>query len=87
MRNLTEEEAEIYDNWLNAEATDVQPVVHSKWTYGEDKSGKDGIFCSNCKGFVPYDYEYYNSPYELISDNSFCSHCGADMREPKPIKG
>ena len=26
MRNLTEEEAEIYDNWLNAEATDVQPV-------------------------------------------------------------
>lgn len=26
MRNLTEEEAEIYDNWLNAEAIDVQPV-------------------------------------------------------------
>lgn len=29
MRNLTEEEAEIYDNWLNAEAIDVQPVDNS----------------------------------------------------------
>lgn len=60
-------------------AADVKPVVHSKWTYGEDESGKDGIFCSNCKGFVPWDYEYYNSPDELVSDNPICSHCGARM--------
>ena len=54
----------------------------AEWTYGEDESGKDGIFCSNCGGFVPWDYEYYDSPDELISDNPICSHCGADMREP-----
>jgi ribosomal protein S27AE len=60
-------------------AADVKPVVHSKWTYGEDESGKDGIFCSNCEGFVPWDYEYYDSPDELISDNPICSHCGAKM--------
>ena len=35
MRNLTEEEAEIYDNWLNAEATDVQPV--DRWISVEDE--------------------------------------------------
>lgn len=68
-------------DFINDELTaaDVQPIVHSKWTYGEDKSGKDGIFCSNCGGFVPWDYEYYDSPDELISDNSICSHCGAKM--------
>lgn len=59
----------------------------AEWIYGEDESGKDGIFCSNCGGFVPWDYEYYDSPDELISDNPICPHCGADMREHEPIKG
>ena len=69
----------LFDNVDNMTAADVKPVVHSKWTYGEDESGKDGIFCSNCEGFVPWDYEYYDSPDELISDNPICSHCGAKM--------
>ena len=71
----------LFENVDNMTAADVKPVVHSKWTYGEDESGKDGIFCSNCEGFVPWDYEYYDSPDELISDNPICSHCGAHMKE------
>ena len=56
-------------------------VKYAEWIYGENDSGKDGIFCSYCCQFVPWDYEYYKNPNELIAGNLFCPHCGAFMKK------
>ena len=51
----------------------------ANWTYMEDKSGQDGWRCSNCRFFVPWYYEYYESNY-FIDEYCFCPRCGAEMR-------
>lgn len=56
-------------------------VKYAEWIYGKNDTGKDGLFCSECNEFVPWDYEYYDTVDSLIADNKFCCHCGAFMRK------
>ena len=50
-----------------------------KWIYGED-DGQDGWYCSECNGFVPWDYEYYGlDNIDFIDDFKVCPFCEADM--------
>jgi hypothetical protein len=59
-----------------------------EWIYGED-DGQDGWYCSECNGFVPWDYEFYGlDNIDFIRDFKTCPFCdtkmitytGADMR-------
>lgn len=50
-----------------------------EWIYGEDDSGQDGWFCSECKFFVPWYYQYYEKDVDFIWDYKVCPHCLAGM--------
>ena len=76
-RNLTDEETEIYNNRIEAEAADVQPVKRGRWVYSErpEFGNPYGSYqCSECKHIVPYKENY-------------CPNCGADMRSADATKG
>ena len=63
---------------------DVQPVIHAKWVlFDKDCVGR-AFYCSNCRKVTTTD-DFEDTP--LDRDEYFCMRCGADMREPKPIKG
>ena len=60
-----------------------------KWIYGE-KSGHDGWYCSECGGFIPWDYVFYGlDNIDFIEEFKTCPFCnskmvsytGTDMRE------
>ena len=50
-----------------------------EWGYGEDESGQDGWFCSECDFFVPWYYAYYENDINFIRDYKVCPHCMAEM--------
>ena len=63
---------------------DVQPVIHAKWVlFDKDCVGR-AFYCSNCRKVTTTD-DFEDTP--LDRDEYFCMRCGADMREPEPIKG
>ena len=65
-------------------AEDVQPVIHAKWVlFDKDCVGR-AFYCSNCRKVTTTD-DFEDTP--LDRDEYFCMRCGADMREPEPIKG
>ena len=57
--------------------TDVQPVRHGHWVYGEDDYGIDGYHCNKCGFFVPWDYTH--KFINFIEDYHYCPHCNARM--------
>lgn len=58
---------------------DAIPVVHGRWIYGEN-DGQDGWYCSECGGFVPWDYDYYGlDNIDFIKDFKTCPRCGTRM--------
>lgn len=85
-----------YGDWYTEEGTEegyigtIKGIVDSmptiqperkkgKWIYGED-DGQDGWYCSECNGFVPWDYEYYGlENIDFIDDFKVCPFCEADM--------
>ena len=63
---------------------DVQLIIHAKWVlFDKDCVGR-AFYCSNCRKVTTTD-DFEDTP--LDRDEYFCMRCGADMREPKPIKG
>ena len=58
----------------------VQPERKTgRWIYGED-DGQDGWYCSECNGFVPWDYTYYGlDNIDFIDNFKVCPFCEADM--------
>lgn len=74
--------------WLKS-LPSVQPERKTgRWIYGED-DGQDGWYCSECNGFIPWDYEFYGlDNIDFIRDFKTCPFCdtkmitytGADMR-------
>lgn len=80
MRNLTDEETEIYNKRIEAEAADVQPVKHGRWTDNVYKYVKslDAYFiqakCSVCGR-----YSDRIDIYSRFMSNECCSRCGARM--------
>ena len=82
MCNLTDEEAEIYNNRLEAEAADVKPVKRGRWIEHHDL-----IECNVC-GFEVKDT--YCEKRDMTSSETsydYCPKCGADMRSPEATKG
>ena len=76
MCNLTDEEAEIYNKRIEAEAADVQPVKRGRWIYDECCE----IVCSECQ--THFSDEILYMCYDWNNGKmSFCPKCGADMRE------
>lgn len=50
-----------------------------KWIYGE-KDGQDGWYCSECEGFIPWDYDYYGlNNIDFIKDFKTCPFCDSKM--------
>ena len=50
-----------------------------KWIYGE-KSGQDGWYCSECGGFIPWDYDFYGlDNIDFIEDFKTCPFCDSKM--------
>ncbi len=50
-----------------------------RWIYGE-YDGQDGWYCSECGGFVPWDYDYYGlDNIDFIKDFKTCPRCDARM--------
>ena len=50
-----------------------------RWIYGE-KDGQDGWYCSECKGFIPWDYDYYGlNNIDFIKDFKTCPFCDSKM--------
>lgn len=61
----------------------VPPVTpkrkNGRWIYGEN-DGQDGWYCSECGGFVPWDYDYYGlDNIDFIKDFKTCPRCDARM--------
>ena len=59
----------------NAPAADVQKIKHGKWM----KDDSDGCYCSVCKWYADYDYDYVTNNGLGNDDFNYCSHCGAKM--------
>lgn len=60
---------------------DAPPVERPTgwWIYGE-KDCQDGWYCSKCKFFIPWDYDYYGlNNIDFICDYHTCPHCDAKM--------
>ena len=52
--------------------------VEGKWIYGEDETGVDGWYCSECNFFEPWFYEFTDD-VDFIRFYGFCPSCGRKM--------
>jgi hypothetical protein len=72
----------IYEISINDKTTTVTKMAKRKtghWIYSED-DGQDGWYCSECEGFVPWDYGYYGlDGIDFIEDYKVCPFCDAKM--------
>jgi len=50
----------------------------AKWIYGEDKTGVDGWYCSECDFFEPWFYEFTDD-IDFIRFYGYCPRCGRRM--------
>lgn len=50
----------------------------AKWIYGEDKTGVDGWYCSECDFFEPWFYEFTDD-IDFIRFYGHCPSCGRKM--------
>ena len=64
----------------SAHAKPKQPERKTgKWIY-EEKDGQDGWYCSECEGFIPWDYDYYGlNNIDFIKDFKTCPFCDTKM--------
>ena len=58
-----------------APAADVQEIKHGEWM----KDDSDGCYCSVCKWYADYDYDYVTNNGLGNDDFNYCSHSGAKM--------
>ena len=52
--------------------------AEAKWIYGEDKTGVDGWYCSECNFFEPWFYEFTDD-IDFIRFYGYCPKCGRRM--------
>ena len=77
-------EIEIINSNKALEAIEALPSAQperkkGRWIYGEC-DGQDGWYCSECGGFVPWDYDYYGlDNIDFIKDFKTCPRCDARM--------
>lgn len=58
-----------------APVADVQEIKHGEWM----KDDSDGCYCSVCKWYADYDYDYVTNNGLGNDDFDYCPHCGAKM--------
>lgn len=70
---------EAFEKGFRIGASKVQTKrKEGEWIYGEDSSGQDGWFCSECRFFVPW-YYVYNKNIDFIRAYKTCPCCDAKM--------
>ena len=70
---------EAFEKGFRIGASKVQTKrKEAEWIYGEDSSGQDGWFCSECRFFVPW-YYGYNKNIDFIRAYKTCPCCDAKM--------
>lgn len=52
--------------------------TEAEWIYGEDKTGVDGWYCSECNFFEPWFYEF-TEDIDFIRFYGHCPSCGRKM--------
>ena len=52
--------------------------AEAKWIYGEDETGVDGWYCSECNFFEPWFYEF-TEDIDFIRFYGHCPKCGRRM--------
>ena len=52
--------------------------AEAKWIYGEDKTGVDGWYCSECNFFEPWFYDFTDD-IDFIRFYGHCPKCGKRM--------
>lgn len=65
---------------------EAEPVRHGKWEYGEDESGYDGYYCSNCFGHVRWYGKAGEQSINFIKKYNYCPYCGARMDKERKEK-
>lgn len=66
-------------NRLNALPSAEPERKKGNWIYGEN-DGQDGWYCSECKGFIPWDYDFYGlNNIDFIKDFKTCPFCDSKM--------
>ena len=60
-------------------APTIEERKTGRWIYGEN-DGQDGWYCSECKGFIPWDYDFYGlNNIDFIKDFKTCPFCDSKM--------
>lgn len=68
------------DPWAKEMAEELlkEQEAEAKWIYGEDKTGVDGWYCSECNFFEPWFYEF-TEDIDFIRFYGHCPKCGRRM--------
>jgi len=68
------------DDWAKEMAEDLlkEQEAEAKWIYGEDKTGVDGWYCSECNFFEPWFYDFTDD-IDFIRFYGHCPKCGKRM--------
>lgn len=53
--------------------------AEAKWIYGEDETGVDGWYCSECNFFEPWFYEF-TEDIDFIRFYGHCPKCGRSVK-------
>lgn len=78
-------DADIYEDWLSEEdrqnvcdAINLLKGQEAEWVYGEDETGVDGWYCSECTFFEPWFYAF-DADIDFIKRYEYCPKCGRRM--------
>ena len=78
------------ESWVILDALELlkEQEAEAKWIYGENETGVDGWFCSECNFFEPWFYEFTDD-IDFIRFYVHCPNCGRKMTSytGKPTQG
>lgn len=60
------------------EAVRLLKEQEAEWVYGEDETGVDGWYCSECTFFEPWFYDF-DADIDFIKRYEHCPKCGRRM--------
>lgn len=68
------------DPWAKEMAEELlkEQETEAKWIYGENETGVDGWFCSECNFFEPWFYDFTDD-IDFIRFYVHCPNCGRKM--------
>ena len=63
---------------LMQDALNLLKEQEAEWVYGEDETGVDGWYCSECAFFEPWFYDF-DADIDFIKRYEHCPKCGRRM--------